>query len=144
MFQFSNQNSMQRRNFLRITAAGAATLLLHELTYAKGPQSRSINLPEKAWIQTNDEWFELKAISPEKFSYRDVDVTIKTNGNAEGGFVSSPTLFLSNVRLQWKHTLPSSAIFLGDHWERGYGDLQWKSKPDDIKNPWYVIINDEK
>jgi alpha-galactosidase len=35
-------------------------------------------------------------------------------------------------------------MFLGDHWERSYGDLQWKTNPVDVKNPWYVLIHDAK
>ncbi len=40
--------------------------------------------------------------------------------------------------------MPSNAMFLGDHWERSYGDLQWKTNTSGVKNPWYVLIHDTK
>ena len=131
---------MQRRHFLKLSATTTTAVLLSRLTYATSAQTTTINLPDEVWAQLSDEWFKLNSTNGSVFSYKDIEVKVKTNGNAKGVYVSSPTQQLNAVRLKWKHNIPSNAKFLGDHWERSYGDLQWKTDRAGVKNPWYVII----
>ncbi|MDB5002493.1 MAG: hypothetical protein JWQ34_718 [Mucilaginibacter sp.] len=135
---------MQRRHFLQFSATTAVAVLLSRVTYATSAQTTAINLPNEVWAQSGDEWFQLKGSNGSKFSYQDIEVTVKTNGNAKGVYVTSPTVQLNAVRLKWAHNMPSNALFLGDHWERSYGDLQWKTNTSGVKNPWYVLIHDTK
>jgi alpha-galactosidase len=135
---------MQRRRFLKLSATTTTAVLLSRLTYATSTQTTAINIPDEVWAQSGDEWFRLKAANGTVFSYKDIEVKVKTNGNAKGVYVTSPTQQLNAVRLKWKHSIPSTAKFLGDHWERSYGDLQWKTDKAGVKNPWYVIIYDSK
>ncbi|MGW3307623.1 hypothetical protein ACWDG9_13680 [Streptomyces sp. NPDC001073] len=37
-------------------------------------------------------------------------------------------------------TPPEDARILGDAWERGYGDLQWRTLQPDRALPWYALI----
>ncbi len=57
-------------------------------------------------------------------------------------FVASPAQPLSRVVLRWPHQFPSSALYLGDHWERGYGDLQWRHLQPQRVLPWYFLAHD--
>jgi len=134
---------MQRRHFIRISASAATAALLSRITYATPTGTTSLNNPEEVWAQSGDEWFQLAGTNGSKFSYKEIEVTIKTNGNAKGIYVTSPVQQLNAVRLKWQYNLPT-AKFLGDHWERSYGDLQWKTKTEGVKNPWYVVIYDGK
>lgn len=134
---------MQRRHFLKLSATAATTVLFNRLTYAT-PATTVINAPDEVWAQSGDEWFKLKATNGSLFRYKDVEVTVKKHGNAKGVYVTSPTQQLNTLRLKWKHNIAPAAKFLGDHWERSYGDLQWKTNKAGVKNPWYVIIYDEK
>jgi len=135
---------MQRRHFLQFSATTAVAVLLSRVTYATSAQTTAINMPNEVWAQSGDEWFQLKGSNGSKFSYKDIEVTVKTNGNAKGVYITSPTQQLNAVRLKWAHNMPSNAMFLGDHWERSYGDLQWKTNTSGVKNPWYVLIHDTK
>jgi alpha-galactosidase len=135
---------MQRRHFLKLSSTAAVALLTSRLTYATSAQTTAIALPNEVWAQSGGEWFKLTGTNGTKFSYKDIEVVIKPNGNAKGVYITSPTQQLNAVRLSWKHKMPASAMFLGDHWERSYGDLQWKTNPVDVKNPWYVLIHDAK
>ncbi|QEC74899.1 alpha-amylase family protein [Mucilaginibacter ginsenosidivorax] len=135
---------MQRRHFLKLTATTGAAVLFSRLTYATSAQTTTINAPDEVWAQSGEEWVKLKGTNGTKFNYKDIEVTIKTNGNAKAIYLQSPTQQLSAVRLRWKHNTPSSAKYLGDHWERSYGDLKWKSGFDGSKSPWYILINDGK
>ena len=49
---------------------------------------------------------------------------------------------LQAIRIQWQHEATAGAMFLGDHWERSYGDLQWRPYPTDVECPWYMLIQD--
>ncbi len=57
--------------------------------------------------------------------------------------VSCPTGLLSRVVLRWETQFPSAALFLGDHWERGYGDLQWRTLQPERVMPWYFAAHDQ-
>lgn len=135
---------MQRRHFIKISAGTAATVLLSRLTYATSSQTIAINAPDEVWAQSGDEWFKLKSSNGSIFSFKDIEVTIKTNGNAKGVYVTSPTQQLNSVRLKWKHHINPGSRFLGDAFERSYGDLQWKTDLSVVKNPWYVLISNNK
>src|ERR1022692_821231 len=55
--------------------------------------------------------------------------------------VTCPTGPLSRVVLRWESTFPGDTLFLGDHWERGYGDLQWRFLQPDRIMPWYFVAH---
>ena len=135
---------MQRRHFLQLSSTSAVALLLSRLTYATSAQTTAMALPAEVWAQSGDEWFKLTATNGAKFSHKDIEVIVKANGNAKGIYVSSPTQQLNAVRLKWAHNMPAKSMYLGDHWERSYGDLQWKTNTTSVKNPWYVLISDAK
>ncbi|TSJ38802.1 hypothetical protein FO440_20060 [Mucilaginibacter corticis] len=135
---------MQRRHFLQLSSTSAVALLLSRLTYATSAQTTAMGLPAEVWAQSGDEWFKLTGTNGAKFSHKDIEVVVKANGNAKGIYVTSPTQQLNAVRLKWAHNMPAKAMYLGDHWERSYGDLQWKTNTTGVKNPWYVLISDTK
>lgn len=47
---------------------------------------------------------------------------------------------LSRIVLRWRVDTSEDARILGDAWERGYGDLQWRTLQPDRALPWYVLI----
>jgi len=55
--------------------------------------------------------------------------------------VSCPTGPLARVVLRWDKTFADDTIFLGDHWERGYGDLQWRFLQPERIMPWYFAVH---
>ncbi len=134
---------MQRRHFIKLSAITAATGLTSHLTYASTKHISTINPPNEVWAQCGESWFKLSAVNGNNFSYRDINVIIKQNGNSQSVHVTSPAQQLNAIRFKWAHNLPPSAVFLGDAFERSYGDLRWKTEPLNIKNPWYVIIHNE-
>jgi alpha-galactosidase len=57
----------------------------------------AMTLPNEVWAQSGDEWFKLTGNQWYKFSYKDIEVIIKTNANAKGVYVTSPTQQLNAV-----------------------------------------------
>ncbi|MEI6105596.1 MAG: hypothetical protein WCR49_01170 [Opitutae bacterium] len=55
--------------------------------------------------------------------------------------VACPKGLLARVVLRWELTFPTDALFLGDHWERGYGDLQWRFLQPERVLPWYFAAH---
>jgi alpha-galactosidase len=55
--------------------------------------------------------------------------------------VTCPSGPLARVVLRWDATFPADTLFLGDHWERGYGDLQWRFLQPERIMPWYFAAH---
>jgi alpha-galactosidase len=134
---------MHRRHFAKLSATTMAALLFSRLTSAEG-NNTLINTPDEVWAQTGAEWFRLQPSGNSLFVFNDIEVSIKAKGNAKGVYVQSPSTALTGVRLKWKHQVVAGSKVLGDAWERTYGDTGWKTLSADAKNPWYVILNDDR
>lgn len=131
---------MQRRQFIKLSATAATTVLLSKLTYATPDQTTLIGTPDEVWAQSGNDWFKLATTNGTVFSFKEITVTINANNNAKSVYASSPAQQLNAIRIKWKYNLSTSSSFLGDHWERSYGDLQWKTETSNVKNPWYLLV----
>lgn len=132
---------MDRRHFVKLSATAAAAVLFNRITYAAGTGA-VIGHPDEAWAQIGTEWFRMNASGNNGFVYKNVVASLQNNGNTSGVFIQSPETALSAIRLKWKHDTKAEAKILGDHFERTYGDMAWKSPDAGARNPWYVFIND--
>ena len=47
------------------------------------------------------------------------------------------------VALRWNVEIPEGAKVLGDAWERGYGDLEWRGIAAERVLPWYALLSDD-
>jgi alpha-galactosidase len=134
---------MLRRNFIKLSAAGVASVMYSRLTYAAGNGLSLMNEPESAWAQVGDQWVKLNG-NGSVFTYRDIKVTLKTSGKGRAVFIQAPESELQAVKLSWKYETAGSTKIFGDHWERSYGDLAWRAPDAATKNPWYVLLHDDK
>lgn len=50
---------------------------------------------------------------------------------------------LMRVFLRWKTRIPQGVRVLGDHWERGYGDMEWRGLVPERVLPWYFLLADQ-
>ena len=53
----------------------------------------------------------------------------------------APTTPLKRIHLRWAIPVDSSALYLGDAWERSYGDLAWRSVTPERVLPWYFAAH---
>ena len=51
---------------------------------------------------------------------------------------------VSRIQIRWRGDLRSLHRFLGDHWERSYGDLEWRGEVPGRTMPWYFMAFDGK
>ena len=82
--------------------------------------------------------------SGDKWQGRDVEVsTVVRHG--KGGeertvSVTAPQTRLTRIRLRWHGAFPAGWRYLGDHWERSYGDLEWRGLAGERLMPWYFLV----
>ncbi|HYN06313.1 MAG TPA: hypothetical protein VES67_02885 [Vicinamibacterales bacterium] len=56
--------------------------------------------------------------------------------------LSSPSSAVRRLRLRWRGRLEAVRQLMGDAWERGYGDLEWRGFVPDRVMPWYLATFD--
>ncbi len=134
---------MHRRNFIRLSGASFGGLIISSYTKAEGKKNHLIKLPDSVSVQTDIGWFDLQSSDKNKWAYKDVVVELKPMADIISVHVQSPTIALKTIKISWQHEFAKTAQLLGDHWERSYGDLQWKSVDATAKMPWYVIEHDD-
>ncbi|MEO8620642.1 MAG: glycoside hydrolase family 36 protein [bacterium] len=71
-----------------------------------------------------------------------LSVTTLVTPNALRVDLSSPTTAVKRLHLRWRGKLDTTRLLLGDAWERGYGDLEWRGFAPDRAMPWYVAAWD--
>ncbi len=82
--------------------------------------------------------------SSSKWQAQDIEVRVLTMGAQSAITVLAPKSVLRRVRLRWQTAPPSNLQYLGDHWERSYGDLAWRNMEPERILPWYFIATSGK
>ena len=70
---------------------------------------------------------------------------VVTTRNVAGALrveLASPTLAVKRLHLRWRGRMNTTRLILGDAWERGYGDLEWRGFAPDRVMPWYAAASD--
>ncbi len=84
--------------------------------------------------------------SGDKWQGQDVEVTTTirlAHGREERPVsITAPRTRLTRLRLRWDGSFPPACRFLGDHWERSYGDLEWRGFVGERLMPWYFLAHD--
>jgi alpha-galactosidase len=72
------------------------------------------------------------------------DIEVRTLAGPKGLLVSllAPKEAVTRIRLRWREDLGRARLFLGDHWERSYGDLEWRGEAPNRVLPWYFLAWD--
>lgn len=130
---------MNRRNFVQFSGTGLASLLFIKYADAFTPAHELVHLPQKVFIKLDDGLHELRSTDKQNWTYKNVTVKLHYKGNVLQTDVQSPKDALHSVQLQWAYTQPKTAIVLGDHWERTYGDMSFQPPVFDKKLPWYFV-----
>ncbi len=73
---------------------------------------------------------------------RDIEVTTHAQDHGLPVTLSAPTSAVRRVHLRWNGNVANARLFLGDHWERGYGDLEWRGQVPERAMPWYFLAHD--
>jgi alpha-galactosidase len=72
----------------------------------------------------------------------EVATEIGTAGAEAMVLVAAPKAALTRIRLRWHGAFPSGWRYLGDHWERSYGELEFRGLAGERLMPWYFLASD--
>ena len=98
-------------------------------------------LPSRVFLEQNGRRLEAAERQGARFTLGQVAVNLAGAPNGQEIHVACPSGTLSRVVLRWETTFPVDTLFLGDHWERGYGDLQWRFLQPERVLPWYFAAH---
>ena len=97
---------------------------------------------EKGWSQTSTSDLRLTHQGAGRWSNGGVIVTTVEQGSATHVALSAPSVAIKRIHLRWRGRLSDTRLILGDAWERGYGDLEWRAWVPDRVMPWYAATHD--
>jgi alpha-galactosidase len=137
-----------RRAFLRATtaaAAGAAAAVRTEAAPSPtAPSSTFLPIgrpPDRVFAHVEGERLALERIASEGWVRGGVRVETAAIPDRLAVRVGSDVP-LRRVHLRWTLAVPSGLRLLGDHWERGYGDLEWRGVVPERPMPWFFLTHD--
>jgi alpha-galactosidase len=98
-------------------------------------------LPAHVFIEHDGAHLESTERRGSRFVSAQAAVTLASAADGVAVRVACPKGPLSRVVLRWETTFPADTVFLGDHWERSYGDLQWRFLQPERVMPWYFAAH---
>lgn len=141
---------MNRRNFVQLSGATLASLIISDYVKAEGRKPGLMQMPDAVSIRSGDVSFILRSPDKQTWLFKDVIVKLRNTKDSVLVLVQSPTLSLQEVRLIWNIPAVKNAVVLGDAWERTYGDVSWQSinaispaGKQAKKLPWYCVEHNE-
>jgi len=97
--------------------------------------------PDRVWVELEDGCLSLIAASEERFEGR--GICLRTQADEVALILRLDcSLPVQRVRVRWDQAVPIGLRYLGDHWERAYGDLEWRCLVPDRVMPWYFMAYD--
>lgn len=143
-----------RREFLgSALKLGAGSVLLGSSLRghaADGPAGTNANaavtaalpeLPARVFVDHDGRGLVSTERQGSRFTSKQASVNLVTTPSGLEVRVTCPTGPLARVVLRWETTFAADTLFLGDHWERGYGDLQWRFLQPERIMPWYFAAH---
>jgi len=97
--------------------------------------------PARVFVAQNGDRLDTAIGQGSRFASGQVLVSVVATSAGQEVRVTCPSGPLSRVVLRWETTFPGDTLFLGDHWERGYGDLQWRFLQPERVLPWYFAAH---
>jgi len=80
--------------------------------------------------------------SGDRWQSGDIEIAIEVDNGAEVAVaIAAPKTKLTRVGIRWHGSFPAGWRFLGDHWERSYGDLEWRGLVGERLMPWYFLAS---
>jgi alpha-galactosidase len=135
---------MNRRIFLRTTGTSLAAVLIarSRLAGAPAPGEDVIGFPYNVYVRSGGRMISMKSSDGSGWSGEGIYVKVSDTGKALAVEVMSAPAGLSSITLAWGYDGKIDTKYLGDHWERSYGDLSWGNGKTTM--PWYFLEYDGK
>jgi alpha-galactosidase len=143
-----NPEGFSRRTLLTGMAAGVSLpALAFSQTSARPSSAPAPDIqrnPDSVVVFTDDETVRLTRSGRRWEAGRTVVELTTGSGAATEITISlqAPDAAVQRLRFRWLGRLPAGSRIMGDHWERSYGDLEWRGIVPDRVLPWYFLATD--
>jgi alpha-galactosidase len=126
------------------TAAAAEPVVLSaepkQHTVSRSVSERLVSLPEfpsSVFIQHESGAYLPAERNGTRYVASKAEVELEAKPVGTTVHVACPNAPLSRVIMRWETHFPEDTLFLGDAWERSYGELQWRFLEPERVMPWY-------
>jgi len=104
--------------------------------------------PASVFLQTEQGWSSMESAASRSWCAGDVVLELGEPGNGFPGntrtiCVTADATPVFRLFVRWSGSWAQNTRFLGDHWERGYGDLSWQGLVPERIMPWYFLASGE-
>ena len=141
-----------RRNFLETAAASALGISLPVGTLPSQPQRRGRGgiapepgtfidvrrVPDQVSVRLATGHQQLRRTASDRWESARITVITSAAEDALAIQLAAPAAAVERIQLRWNGQLDGLLLILGDAWERGYGDLEWRGFVPDRVMPWYA------
>src|SRR6185436_4841478 len=134
-----------RRKFGEQTLAGLAGLSLPRFLPATRNPPLATDLlrqPDEVLVETATDRRSLSRGGSGSWTTTGISVRVTEGPSSLHLELESPTVAIKRIALRWSARLDDVKLILGDAWERGYGDLEWRGFVPDRVMPWYFATSD--
>ena len=99
-----------------------------------------LGIPDYITVETEE---RKQVLVPDgtQIQVEDITVKLEDEGEQEKIYLSAQESAIKYLKLRWNRKAPEKARVLGDAWERGYGDLEWKGICGGRILPWYFLVS---
>jgi alpha-galactosidase len=100
-----------------------------------------VRSPDTVSVITETGKTELVLTDTEHWNGGGVTLTARARRSGLELVLQAPGVAVKHLQVYWKADLPASWKYLGDAWERAYGDLEWKPLDPKRVMPWYFLAS---
>jgi alpha-galactosidase len=101
-----------------------------------------LHKPELLFVESENGWYTMEYSGNNVWTGCGIEVSTTVETGELNIELSSPNAPVKTIRLYWKHKIDKRLLVLGDHWERAYGDLEWRCLVPERILPWYFLTHD--
>lgn len=103
-----------------------------------------LRVPDSISIVSQGQTLPLQRSSETTWSFPKGEAHIRPAKKQQGWEIQvyAPKFPLQALCLRWQQRVEAETRFLGDHWERAYGDLEWRGIVPERVMPWYFLASD--
>lgn len=101
-------------------------------------------MPDYLNAVTDTGVYKLERTGDNEYSSDGIAVEFAIEGSVMSVHLAAPSESVHFLNLRWHGGFPTGCRVFGDHWERGYGDLEWRGIVPERVMPWFFIAWDGK
>ena len=101
-----------------------------------------ITAPDIILLQTEQEWVKLDKSGEGLWIHNDIELRAESLKDKLDIYLIARDTPIKRIIARRKCSIDSKVRILGDHWERSYGESEWRGIVPERILPWYFLISD--